>query len=314
MVGCDVMNASNAADRWRHVTDIAHRQHGVVGQAQLVDLGVTPRQRRRMVDTGRLVKTAPRVWRISGAPVTWEHRLHRGLLSLGPRSWVSDEAAAQLHGLDRTPSDRVEFVVWRPGRDASLDDTVHSTRRWTASDGVVIDGLRVTSATRTVFDLANRRASDDRLAAAIDSAIRLELSSPEAIRRRLRTIRGRGMTGVRIVERLLEHAGVHSMLERRFLHIVEAARLPTPELQVTFRSPTGDHFIARVDFYFRSWDLVVEVSGKLGHSSPEERSRDAQRRNELQELGVRVLEFTWEDVTQRPAYVIGQLRRLLDAA
>lgn len=306
-----VPTRSTAADDWRRVAELAAVQHGVVGQSQLANLGVTPRRRRQFVDGGRLEKTAPRVWKLAGATVTWEHRLHRGLLSLGPRSWVSDEAAAHLHRLDRSRPGHVEFVVWRTGRDASLDEIVHSTRRWTSSDGVDIDGFRVTSATRTVFDLANRGAHEDRLAAAIDSAVRLGLSSPEAIRRRLESIRTRGMGGVRAVERLLDHAGVHSMLERKFLEIVDAAQLPTPELQVVFRHPADDHFVARVDFYFRAHDLVVEVSGQVGHSTSEERARDAQRRNELQELGVRVVEFTWEDVTTRSWYVVTQLRRLL---
>lgn len=302
------------AELWRRTVDVAARQHGVIGEAQLDGLGVGARRRRQFVDSARLIKTAPRVWMIAGTPPTWEQRLHRGLLSLGPRSWVSDEAAAYLHGLDRSRPDQVEFLVWRTAQDLRLGETVHSTRRWTPLDAVEIGGWRVTSATRTIFDLANHGAHDDRIAAAIDSAIRLGLSSPEAVRRRLESIRTRGMAGVCAVERLLTHAGGHSMLERRFLELVAAAGLPMPELQVEFRDPGDDHFVARVDFYFRSRNVVVEVTGVVGHSSPEERARDAQRRNELQELGVRVFEFTWEDVTKRTWYVVSQLRRLLDAA
>ena len=48
---------------------------------------------------------------------------------------------------------------------------------------------------------------------------------------------------------------------------------------------------------------MVEVSGRTGHSSPGERGRDAQRRNELQDAGRKVYEYTWKDVTRRPAYV-----------
>lgn len=302
------------AELWRRIVDAAERQHGVISESQLDELGVSARRRRQFVDGARLIKTAPRVWMIAGSAVTWEQRLHRGLLSLGPRSWVSDEAAAFLHGLDRSRAEQVEFLVWRSAKDPVLGETVHSTRRWTPSDAVEIGGFRVTSATRTIFDLANHGAHDDRVAAAIDSAVRFGLSSPEAIRRRLESIRTRGMAGVRAVERLLEHAGGHTMLERRFLEVVAAAGLPTPELQVEFRDPHDDHFVARVDFYFRSRNVVVEVTGVVGHSSPEERARDAQRRNELQELGVRVFEFTWEDVTKRTWYVVSQLRRLLTAA
>ena len=56
------------------------------------------------------------------------------------------------------------------------------------------------------------------------------------------------------------------------------------------------------------------MSGRKGHSSPAERARDAQRRNELQDAGQRVYEYTWEDVTERSGYVARTLTaRLHDA-
>ncbi len=58
-----------------------------------------------------------------------------------------------------------------------------------------------------------------------------------------------------------------------------------------------------MDFLFDDANIVVEVSGQHGHSSPAERARDAQRRNELQDIGRRVYEYTWDDVTKRPGHV-----------
>ena len=55
--------------------------------------------------------------------------------------------------------------------------------------------------------------------------------------------------------------------------------------------------------------LIVEVSGRRGHSSDAERAKDAQRRNELQILGYTVLEFTYADIKDRPDYVLATLRR-----
>jgi very-short-patch-repair endonuclease len=65
---------------------------------------------------------------------------------------------------------------------------------------------------------------------------------------------------------------------------------------------------------FDEADLVVEVSGRRGHSSPAERSKDAQRRNELQALGRTVYEFTWEDVTTQPGRVVREVAERLRAA
>ncbi|MEJ7800800.1 MAG: DUF559 domain-containing protein, partial [Ilumatobacter sp.] len=110
---------------------------------------------------------------------------------------------------------------------------------------------------------------------------------------------------------LLEDAGGHTRLERRFLELMRQAGLPRPETQVVLRTPGDARFVARVDFLYPEHGFVIEVSGQLGHASPSERSRDAQRRNELQDLGLRVYEFTWDDVTKRPLAVVVKIRALL---
>ena len=102
------------------------------------------------------------------------------------------------------------------------------------------------------------------------------------------------------------------MLERRFLELVRLAGLPRPRTQVIFRRD-GKTF-ARVDFIWEQLCIVVEVSGAKGHSSPSERAKDAHRRNELQDIGLRVYEYTWEQVTQRRDYVVETLRNRLRAA
>lgn len=296
---------------WERLADQLEQQHGVIGRDQIADLGATKAQLQRWVAVGQIERVAPRVWRVVGAPATWHQRLHIGLLALGRMSWVSHHAAAWIHGFDRAPAGQVDFLVVRRLKGVVLDERVHSTRRWGPVDEVRLDGLRVTSATRTILDLANVGAHPDRLKAAIDTALRLQLSSPEAIRVRLDKLRGRGRAGVRIVDELLVDAGGHTMLERRFLALMRESGLPRPETQVVLRRPGTERFVARVDFLYRRHGVVVEVSGQLGHASPTERARDAQRRNELQDLGLRVYEFTWDDVTKRPLAVVSTLRTVL---
>jgi hypothetical protein len=99
------------------------------------------------------------------------------------------------------------------------------------------------------------------------------------------------------------------MLERRFLSIVRKAGLPRPLTQVIHRR--DGKTVARVDFLFDPLGVVIEVTGRHGHSSPAERRSDAQRRNELQDVGRKVYEYTWADVTERPDYVERTLRARL---
>ena len=293
------------------LTDLAADQEGLLTSDQLRMHGVTAWSQRRLIAEGWMFRLAPRVYALRGSPDTHRRRLRCGLLCLGERSWVSFEAAAALHGLDRSRPHAVEFTIERSRRPAVLPFAVHTTRRLDPIDHVVVDGFRVTSATRTVFDLALARAHPHRIEAAIDSAVRLQLSSPEVLARRLDGLRGSGRWGCRLVEEMIVDSGGHTHLERRFLELVREAGLPTPRKQVVFR--TDGRHVARVDFFFDAFGVVVEVSGQKGHASPAERARDAQRRNELQDLGVRVYEYTFDDVTKRSDMVRRTLRIRLTA-
>jgi hypothetical protein len=190
--------------------------------------------------------------------------------------------------------------------------TVHTTTALRRIDCVTVDGFRCLSATRTIIDLARARVPTVRLEAAIDSAVRQGLSATSALSLRLGELRGRGRWGAPALDRLLVDSGGHSKLERLFLALAREAGLPRPMTQVVHR--LDGRTVARVDFLFDAYGVVVEVSGRRGHSSPAERARDAQRRNELQDLGRKVYEYTWEDVTQRRPHVERTLLARLHAA
>jgi very-short-patch-repair endonuclease len=229
-----------------------------------------------------------------------------GLLDLGDDALVSHRSAAALHGFDGFDPGPVEFLQPRERRGTGAGWRVHTTTRLERIDRVEVEGFRCTSASRTIVDLAGSvlvRA----LERAIDSAVRDGLTSPTFLAHRLSALRhGRG---VRLLDRLLVDAGGHSDLERRFLQLVRVAGLPSPIRQRTFRNQARR--VIRVDFSFEPRPLIVEVSGRRGHSSDAERAKDAQRRNELQHLGFVVLEFTNRQVRDEPGYVIATLRRHL---
>lgn len=299
-------------DRWPEITNLLAAQYGLVSASQLKELDLGPGAIARWTHQRRLEKCAPGVWRLVGAPATWEQRLRCGLLSLGATAAVSHRASARLHGLDRFTADEVDFLVARAKRHSRLRETVHSSDEVGRTDITTVAGFRATSVTRTIIDLANIKVHPDRLRAAIDSAVRLQLSAPEAMRRRLEALRGSGRAGVLLLDELLTAAGGHTMLERDFLRLMRQAGLPRPRPQAVFKA--GTRTMARVDFLYDELQIVVEVSGALGHSTDADRAHDAQRRNELQDLGLRVYEFTWHDVQRRPEWVQEQMRRRLTAA
>jgi very-short-patch-repair endonuclease len=245
---------------------------------------------------------------VSGSPDTWHRRLQVGLLVLDAGAFVSHEAAAALLSLDGSNAGAVVFTVPREHRRQRLAGIeLHTTDSLGPHDVLMIRGFPCASATRTVVDLAASGAPPGRVAAAIDSAIRLRLSAVPVLTERLRGVRGR--RGVRLLDELLLDSGGESRLERRFLALVRAAGLPRPVTQQRVRSD-GRH-VARADFLYPEARVVIEVSGRLGHSNPTDRDRDAQRRNELQDLDYRVYEYTWGHLSCQPDYVMATLRQRL---
>jgi hypothetical protein len=290
----------------------AAAQHGLIATDQLEGHDVTRAQFDQFVRRGIFVRIGPGVYAAAGAPSSWERSLLAGLLALGPESCVSHESAARLHGFDRSLEGRLEFTVPRGRRGLVVDGTLHTTTVLGPLDVVQVTGFRVTSATRTIVDLAHERIARRRLAAAIDSAVRLGLTSPSVLFDRLTALRGPGRWGCRLLDDLLIDSGGHTMLERDFLRLMRRGGLPRPLTQVIHRRDGATY--ARVDFLFESYGVVVEVSGRKGHSSPTERQIDAQRRNELQDAGRRVFEYTYEDVSHRPDHVIATMTQRLHSA
>lgn len=72
--------------------------------------------------------------------------------------------------------------------------------------------------------------------------------------------------------------------------------------------------MARVDFDFDPAPVIVEVGGRRGYLSLDERRRQERRRNQLQLLGRTVYFFTTEDVVEDAPYVLDTVRRGLGLA
>jgi hypothetical protein len=274
------------------VCTVAATQHGAIGHRQLRSAGMSAKAQHARLTRGWLRPVEPTVVVVvAGSPDTWHRQLWVGLLALDGRGWISHEAAARLPGLDRAKVGAVELTVPRGARTMPVVCTVEE---------------------KVSIDLARAQISKVRLEAAIDSAVRLGLSAPGVLERQLAELRGSGRWGARMLDDLLVDTGGESMLERRFLALMREAGLPRPTTQAVQRSD-GRH-VARVDFLFEPFAIVVEVTGRRGHSLPAERTKDAQRRNELTDLGFRVFEYTWAHITERRSWVMSTMRRrLIDA-
>jgi very-short-patch-repair endonuclease/alkylated DNA nucleotide flippase Atl1 len=285
--------------------DISRVHHHLVGLEMVRRSGLTDRQWRRRVTSGEWVEMYPGVWRHAATPPTWDLRVRAAARWLGDDAALAGVSAARWWGLDGFAEvDEVEFVVPRSRRSTS-GIALHTVTVWEPRDLLRKEGIRLTNVIRTVIDMAGHGVRARQLESAIDSGARLRLMPIERLRERLSELSGSGRGGVRLLRELLLDSGGESDLERRFLRLMRANGLPRPSTQVALTREQGRAM--RVDFLFREANLVVEVSGRLGHTSDRDRRDDTRRRNALTDQGMIVKEFTTVDVVGDPEYVVGQV-------
>ena len=298
--------------RFGTIAAIAASQHSVVSLAQLERAGVSKSLRYCWVKSGLLDRLGNRSFAICGSDPTWMRSLFAGFFDLGGVGCVAGRSAAQLQGLDGFAGDELEFLVPRANRGLRTTTTVRSTARAVGSEDLrTIEGMRVLRPERLILESPLFRFTRHETENAIDSAVRQRLVSEQRLRTRVIDGHRRTTNGGRILLDALVDSGGESRLERWFLGILRDAGLPRPTLQKTFR--TGSRVVARVDAFFPG-GLVIELAGHGTHSSREQRQRDAQRHTELTLRGFRVLTFTYDDVRDRPNWVIARLREAIRMA
>jgi len=261
---------------------------------------------------GLWIQIAPDQFRHAAMRLTFEMKVRAGASWLGDRGALFGTTALRWLDVEVAEPAHAEFLVPRGLRSIPNWATIHTTTRWDRGDIINHHGVRTTSATRAVLDYATQRPSATELENAIDSAVRLRRTALNKVVARLATLRGTGRAGTSFLSELLLDSGGESHLERRFLRLMRVADFPRPECQVILRR-NGER-VARVDFVFPTTSTVVEVSGRLGHTSDRDRQRDARRRNHLQHLGNHVIEFTTVDVIDDPEYVLATLREEFTSA
>ncbi len=298
--------------RFGTIAAIAASQHSVVSLAQLECAGVTASLRHHWVHAGLLERLGPQSFIIAGSEPTWIRSVAAASLDVGGVGFVAGRSGARLHRLDGFVGDAVEMLVPRSNRSRRSPATLRSTAMPIGKQDVqTIEGLRVLRAERLILDSPLFGFTAAETENAIDSAIRLRLLSEQRLRTRALERHHRGVNGGRILLDALVDSGGESRLERWFLRLLRNTGIPRPMMQKTFRS--DGRVVARVDAFFPG-GLVVELAGHGTHSSRLQRQHDAQRHTELTIRGMRVLTFTYEDVRDRPNWVIARLREAFTLA
>jgi len=243
-------------------------------------------------------------WReIADAPMTRliaaKHRLPDTAVFTGP-------TAGWLHGLDITPCNPIEVAVPKTSRISRLVGLAVRRSIVPRTDISTLRGLRVTSAVRTVADLACRLRLIDAVAL-LDTALRRRLVNDEHLRRWVKN--HAGYRGIKRLKNALEltDPAAESVMETRLRLLLVLAGLPRPKVQLSLRDDSG-FFIARPDLYYPGVRLAIEYDGATHRDSL---AADNRRQNRLIDAGCRILRFTAADVLNTPAAVVSVVRRSL---
>jgi len=284
---------------------LAARQHGVVSWAQLLRLGFSEDAIKVRVAKGRLLRIHRGVYAVGHTNVSLRGRWMAAVLACGASSVLSHRDAATLHGIRPVSSGRIEVSAL--ARHNLPGIRCHSVRALHPDDVTVVDGIPVTSVSRTLLDLAetlNRRQLRGVLEQA-DRERKLDLRLIDAV-----ITRNPGRHGLKpLTAAIGELSGendpwTQSELERRFLELLRAHGLPSPQVNVY----VGGEL---VDCYWPDHNLVVEVDGWGFHRLKPSFEADRRKDAKLVELGRRVVRFTHDRVTYGSDGVVAQLRNLL---
>jgi very-short-patch-repair endonuclease len=296
---------------------LAAHHHGVFAMQHLRLLQWTDDARHARIAAGRWDVIHDGVYRIAGAPKTWEGDLLAACLAAGPEALASHASAAALWGLPSGRTGAVEITCprWQRARHQGL--VVHESSALDELDRSTRHGIPCTTPERTLFDLA-RRLSPVMLDANVDTALRRGLVTVGDLTSTAARLATKGRPGGRrfraAVEKRADGAAIpESVPERVLADMLVRQGLPAPTHQHVIRDEAGG-FVARVDLAWPDSKLVVEYDSVEHHLGTAAHFRDSARRNAICDLGYTVLTATAADLEDRATRLAASVRRQLNTA
>jgi very-short-patch-repair endonuclease len=290
--------------------------HGVVVQRDLDRLGVPALRIRRLVRANVLERIGREAWRLTATPRTFEHRV-AAACAVHPNAAAAFTTAGRLWNLRGMGPEAVHVIIRGDARPVPIVGVVHHCYHVDECDVIDRgDGIRVTTPSRTAFDLA-RVLTDNQLESVFEQLIDQRMCTIETLAETGRRLRQRGRTGSARFGRVLESRPVGlkpvgSDLELRLERAIRSAGLPRPVRQHEFELPSGRS--ARADFYWPEQRLVVEVDHITWHGGRAAANADKGRDRWFACLGIRTLRVTNDDIADRLPTVVDDIARVLALA
>jgi len=290
---------------------LAARQLGLVSRRQAADLGFTPNAVAHRIERGEWLAVSSRVLRAASAPEHPFTSAQVALLHVGRDAALGGQSSLTFWDLPGFRLEPVDVLRGRGGTTARNE--LCRVRTSTAfDDGHVteVDGFRVTTPLRTVFDLSGE-LHPLRVARLLDTCHNRGLVSWPALHQMVDQLCRSGRSGSALMRELAAERPVgfrpsESRLEARVNEVlVRAGQRPlTPQVDLG----DEDDWIGRVDLVDRLDRVALEVQSERFHGSLTDRRRDAERIRRLRAGGWIVIEVDDFVVWHRPAELLDRVR------
>jgi very-short-patch-repair endonuclease len=289
------------------IAALAAAQHSAFSRAQAVELGLTTKQIRYRVQTGRWSSLLPDVFEVAGSQRTSRQAAMAATLWAGEGALVSHAAAAVLWGFEGARARKVE--IWTTRSVRSDLAVVHRGTRLDRADRTMLGPIPITTPARTLIDMAGR-LEDLRLLSVMEDLIKRDLVDPDRLRARLDALRSSGRPGGGRLDALLAARGegpaMESTLEALVWSLIVESGVRLPERQHWVEVPGGRY---RLDFCWPDLMLGLECDSYEHHGVRRaDWGKDRARYAELAVVGLRVMPVTWGVARHDPKRVLRWLR------
>jgi very-short-patch-repair endonuclease len=284
---------------------IARRQFGVFTAAQAREAGCDKHALRNWQSSGEIQSRGGGLWAFTTAPDDARHEAMSRLLRNGPDAAVALHSAAALWDLRGFSVRPVQVIRLRGGAKRPGGGR-HTSTRFHDGHVTVIEGLRITTPGRTLFDLAGR-LHPERVERLVDTCLSRRLTTVRDLAALLDDLQGRGRPGIQLMRSIIDarldpsYQPTDSNLERRFEEILRDAGIRGFARQVLVGDPVG--LIGRVDYVHRGHAVIAEIQSELHHRSLLDQRKDAERLSRLRSDGWIVVEIHEHDVWHAPRQV-----------
>ncbi|MDQ2675497.1 MAG: DUF559 domain-containing protein [Actinomycetota bacterium] len=287
------------------ISEAAARQKGLVTRVWLLGMGFAEGTIDEWLRRGLLHAIHPGVYAVGHEAISPEAKLLAAVLACGPSAVLSHRSAAELWALlEPRRGFATQVTVPGHGIEGPSGIYVHRTGELPQRERDVVDGIPVTSAARTIFDLASQALPSEIEAAYERGLIDQRFTRDDMIKMAVRHKGRRGITKIRaLIDRDAPPSATVREAHRMLLELIRSSSLPHPKTEV----PIGRY---RADICWPEVKLIVEMDGSRWHDTPGRVHHDKRRDADLAGLGYLTIRVTWNDLVEEPVATISRITRV----